>query len=1253
MHYSILDFNAVTKHCFYSPADGDKVFCEETLKSFNSWKTAAQVFVTRYLCNNILDQSNPRHIIACHDRGHDYRTALFEPYKAKRKTRQASKVETEQYGYFRDWMKQLLAAIGATQIAFDGVEADDIIAWLCKKIPDSKSVYTVDADLLQLCEYKNTAVYLKLECHFGDGDYKGIPYRFTSLAKSLLGDVSDEYPGIRGFGPKKLQHLIDTYGLDAVEELYFIARNQNLDMLIKAVDAHPEDKVIRLIHDNYEEWLLMYNIASLHPELCDDPKANRVLHKRIPSLEKITKLLHQAGLEGFEDECMEIAPKQLLVDSENYEEVKSEMFKHLLESDAVSFDYETTDKTKVASFREASTQGDGFVDVLSQELTGASFCYGKYFQYTIYIPVDHANSNNVDKAVIKEILEFCQNNKIKLVAHNAFFEGVVTKKTFDLSLKDVFDTRIFQRYVNENEEAGLKFLSKHYLDYQQASYADTVGDKGGMNELTAQEVLQYGLDDALVTAHLYDLLTLLLKLDDQYEFVTRWAVNPTMILQHSYEHGVNINWALQKRIHQRDIDTVEEGMKELRQILSDNVSGLPTKGCHSLIEAEKDYVLKASKAKFGPEVAKEKLYEWKKKLEASCQYKEYVVEERAVDIPFTATNLNKVATFLVLPTVEKHTKKFLNEYLVTTQFMSMEDDGTDTYKFLSLIHKFVSNKETDEMIEFMKSILQLKPKVTTYGDELNVGSPVQMQQLFYCKIGVPVRLKGKNVGKNRLALGITEGSPSTDETAINTALANDVEKGSWQEAALKTLLKVKSANTRISLYHEKYPLWKHTDGKIHPYFTDAGTDTRRPTGGSPNVLQVSKKDKSMRQMFMPPSPDYVVVAIDYNGQELRLLACESKDPVMIDAYNSPNGEKDLHSVTGSGIAKMRGVKELSDFYNFDAIRSDAAHPMNKLAAEIRKHAKGCIAAGSPVLTDKGLVPIDFVTLEHKVWDGVEFVTHEGVEYKGEKEVITFEGLTATPDHEVYLNDGSKVPFADYVSGTPPRSIAKVYDIINAGHRHRFTVSGVIVHNCNFGLAYGAGASTLSRNLIVPLDEAKELLDGAMSLYKRIPAWQEETGRFMKQKGYTLTAFGTKRHATKDLYRGSEDMKARQCRQGTNATIQGTAAEMLRIVLTGIVERDLINKLRMVFFAPIYDETVAFVHKDDVYEYCKNMHELMQGATPSHHLVTQQPEISIGATWGTVHECGRFNELGKDGIQKFVEIALKEGEEVWATDMINS
>ena len=209
---------------------------------------------------------------------------------------------------------------------------------------------------------------------------------------------------------------------------------------------------------------------------------------------------------------------------------------------------------------------------------------------------------------------------------------------------------------------------------------------------------------------------------------------------------------------------------------------------------------------------------------------------------------------------------------------------------------------------------------------------------------------------------------------------------------------------------------------------------------------------------------------------------------------------------------------------------------------------------------------------------------------------------------------------------------------------------MIVHNCNFGLAYGAGASTLSRNLIVPQDEAQELLDGAMTLYARIPQWQQETAQFMEKNGFTLTAFGTKRHATEDIFSKDNGKVSRQHRQGTNATIQGTAAEMLRIVLTGIVERGLLDKLRMVFFAPIYDETVAFVHKDDVVEYCRNMHEIMQGATPPQHAVQQQPEISIGKDWGAVHELGRWAENTPETINAMVERCIEEGREMWATDM---
>lgn len=67
----------------------------------------------------------------------------------------------------------------------------------------------------------------------------------------------------------------------------------------------------------------------------------------------------------------------------------------------------------------------------------------------------------------------------------------------------------------------------------------------------------------------------------------------------------------------------------------------------------------------------------------------------------------------------------------------------------------------------------------------------------------------------------------------------------------------------------------------------------------------------------------------------------------------------------------------------------------------------CLAEGTPVLTDAGLVPIERVTRAMKVWDGFEFVTHCGTILRGECEVVTYAGLTATPDHKVWTDEGWK------------------------------------------------------------------------------------------------------------------------------------------------------------------------------------------------------------------------------------------------------
>jgi DNA polymerase len=65
----------------------------------------------------------------------------------------------------------------------------------------------------------------------------------------------------------------------------------------------------------------------------------------------------------------------------------------------------------------------------------------------------------------------------------------------------------------------------------------------------------------------------------------------------------------------------------------------------------------------------------------------------------------------------------------------------------------------------------------------------------------------------------------------------------------------------------------------------------------------------------------------------------------------------------------------------------------------------CISKDELVLTDIGPVPIEEVTTAMRVWDGVSWVTHGGVVYKGTREVFTYDGLTATADHIVYTYRG--------------------------------------------------------------------------------------------------------------------------------------------------------------------------------------------------------------------------------------------------------
>lgn len=68
----------------------------------------------------------------------------------------------------------------------------------------------------------------------------------------------------------------------------------------------------------------------------------------------------------------------------------------------------------------------------------------------------------------------------------------------------------------------------------------------------------------------------------------------------------------------------------------------------------------------------------------------------------------------------------------------------------------------------------------------------------------------------------------------------------------------------------------------------------------------------------------------------------------------------------------------------------------------------CLAGDGLVLTNNGLKQIVNISTDDLLWDGVDYVSHNGVIFKGVKDVITYSGITATPEHIVFTADGRKI-----------------------------------------------------------------------------------------------------------------------------------------------------------------------------------------------------------------------------------------------------
>jgi DNA-directed DNA polymerase len=220
------------------------------------------------MMNKIINEETPEYIMVAFDIGKTFRHEKYDYYKGKRD--ETPDDLKKQFPV----AKKILNAMGIKYFELAGYEADDIIGTFAKKIDEEPdfigTIISSDKDLLQLIsddvdvKLLKQKDYIRMNKETFFNTYGLEPLRMVDL-KSLMGDASDNIPGVKGIGEKTAIKLLQTYHtLDGVYE--------NLD----SIKGANHEKLVR----DKELAYMSYDIATIYREVPIDTSFENIKYNR-------------------------------------------------------------------------------------------------------------------------------------------------------------------------------------------------------------------------------------------------------------------------------------------------------------------------------------------------------------------------------------------------------------------------------------------------------------------------------------------------------------------------------------------------------------------------------------------------------------------------------------------------------------------------------------------------------------------------------------------------------------------------------------------------------------------------------------------------------------------------------------------------------------------------------------------------------------------------------------------------------------
>ena len=184
--------------------------------------------------------------------------------------------------------------------------------------------------------------------------------------------------------------------------------------------------------------------------------------------------------------------------------------------------------------------------------------------------------------------------------------------------------------------------------------------------------------------------------------------------------------------------------------------------------------------------------------------------------------------------------------------------------------------------ESLSKIAQaLQERIYVYaGESFNIGSPKQLGEVLFEKMGLPAAKKTKT-------------GYSTDVDVLKKLIP--------VHPIIEDILDYRQVTKLKSTYADALPKAADESGRVHSIFNQAGTATGRLSSSEPNLQNIpirTEMGREFRKYFIPADDDHVIIDADYSQIELRVLAHISGDENMINAFLS--GE-DIHTMTASRV----------------------------------------------------------------------------------------------------------------------------------------------------------------------------------------------------------------------------------------------------------------------------------------------------------------------------------------------------------------